>query len=338
MKGKLLVVLITVLLLSIAFSGCFEDASKKETGTGEVIYNNLTIEELDFTVESYPKVDGSTSAHPLAVLIACKILNVNYSWSDVNWFFPGGIVKRRLSPDWMVGKQYIASYIDEYVVHHGTHDAYVNLINKTADVILVARSPSPDEISLAKNQSVELVVKPVALDAFVFLLHENNSINSLSIKQIQDIYTGIIVNWSDVGGNTSDIHAYQRERNSGSQELMDSLVIGDLEMIDAPEMILYGMMGPINRLDSDVNGIGYSVYFFKEFMTYGANIKTCAINGIIPNYENISTKTYPLTAEVYVVIRTDLETTGNAYKLRDWLLGENGQSIVQESGYVPMTE
>lgn len=32
------------------------------------------------TMDNYPKVDGSTSAEPLQVLIACRLLEVDYSW------------------------------------------------------------------------------------------------------------------------------------------------------------------------------------------------------------------------------------------------------------------
>ena len=122
-----------------------------------------------------------------------------------------------------------------------------------------------------------------------------------------------------------------------SQELIKALVMKDLAMIDAPDLILRGMMGPINRLSWDVNGIGFSVYFFEEFMAPNEKIKLCGIDDVVPNYENIRTRKYPFTTEVYVVIRSDLDKDGNAYKLRDWLLSNEGQEVVKESGYVPIS-
>jgi phosphate transport system substrate-binding protein len=289
------------------------------------------------TVDTYPRVDGSTSAHPLAVLVACKLLNISYVWVDYYWVAGEAkdLVPNATTPE----KEYIEENITAKVVHHGTHDAYVNLINGTTDLILVARSPSADELSLAQTKAVTLDVQAVALDAFIFLLNTNNTINSLTIEQIQQIYTGTITNWSTVGDMNGTINPYQREDNSGSQELMKSLVMKDLEMIDAPWMVLFGMMGPFNRLSTDRYGIGYSVYYFEEMMApdeLKENMKVCAINGTMPTYETIRTKTYLLTADVYVVIRTDLEQTSNAYKLRDWLLSAEGQAVVQESGYVPL--
>jgi phosphate transport system substrate-binding protein len=295
-------------------------------------------EELNFNLEDYPKIDGSTSTHPLSILIACKLLNVSYSWTPT-WDGSKRLIPNATEP----GKKYIATNITQEIIHRGTHESYVNLIEKKADLILVARLPSDDELELAKNKSLELETQAVALDAFVFILNKNNSVTSLTTKQIQDIYTGKITNWREVNprprsqdGRDAKINAYQREDNSGSQELMKSLMMKDLKMIDAPTMILLGMMGPINRLSTDIDGIGYSVYYFEEFMAPNEKIKLCEIDGVIPNYETIQTRTYPYVAEVYVVIRKDLDKQSNAYKLRDWLLSDDGQEVVKESGYVPI--
>ena len=58
--------------------------------------------------------------------------------------------------------------------HHGTHSAYLNLINGEADLILVARSPSMEELELAQLSGVEFDIRPVALDAFVFIVNEKS--------------------------------------------------------------------------------------------------------------------------------------------------------------------
>lgn len=335
MKGKLLSVLIVVLLLAIVFSGCFEDTSKKETGTGEVIYKNLKIEDLDFTIDNYPKTDSSTSAYPLNYIIACNILNSSYMWMKNFYSYLNYLKVYNLDDE------NISDFIESNLSISGTHDSYVNLIDGTADIILVARLPSEDELNYAKNNSVTLITKPIALDAFVFITNVVNPVESLSIEEIQNIYTGNITNWSQVGGIPINITAYQREKNSGSQELMETLVMKDLKMADTPELIEYGMGGPFDQLvyDSEGSGIAYTVYYYKEFLTNtSASIKMIGVNGVIPNYENISNMAYKYIAEVYAVIRSNLNPESNAYKLRDWLLGIEGQEVVKESGYVPILE
>jgi phosphate transport system substrate-binding protein len=261
------------------------------------------------------------------------LLDVPYRW-EVNPF--EGV--RRLVPDISeTGKEHIAEHIMRAVVHQGTHGAYVNLIENRADLILVARLPSADELELAEDLGVELDIDAVALDAFVFLFNRHNPVSGLTVEEIQDIYTGKITQWDQVGGGDAEIHAYQRDDNSGSQELMETLVMKDLEMMAPGEpMVLMGMMGPINRLSEDRDGIGYSVYFFEEFMAPNEEIKLVKVDGILPSYDSIAARKYPFTTEVYAVVRKDLADSSGAFQLRDWLLSPEGQKVVVKSGYVPI--
>ncbi len=287
---------------------------------------------LNISHENYPRVDGSTSAHPLQILIACEMLGLSCYWSETGW----DERKYLVADSEESGNLLAENFINNEINHHGTHGSYVNLIENRCDLILVARRPSQDEIDLATENGVGLVIEPVALDAFVFVVNSENLIDNLGLREIQEIYSGNITNWREVGGNDAEINPYQRNDNSGSQELMEELVMKGLNMINAPEMILYGMMGPINRLSEDVDGLGYSVYFFEEFMAPNERIKLIGIDGVYPDYGNISTGDYALTTEVYAVIRDDLDPSNNSYKLRDWLLTEEGQRAVRKSGYVPL--
>jgi ABC-type phosphate transport system substrate-binding protein len=58
------------------------------------------------------------------------------------------------------------------------------------------------------------------------------------------------------------------------------------------------------------------------------------INGIAPNRTTIGNRTYPFTAEVYLMIRSDLDKKSMAYKVYEAMLSPGGGRIVAESGYV----
>jgi phosphate transport system substrate-binding protein len=243
--------------------------------------------------------------------------------------------------EWIDGSKHLApllgadTELPEYI-HNGTHGAYVNLIEGRADLILVARSPSSDEVELTQRERVQLDVRPVALDAFVFILNEDNPVENLTIDHLRAIYTGELVNWRDVGGEEAEIHPYQRNENSGSQELMKSLVMKDLLILDVPPMVLPKMIAPFYAVSDDPLGIGYSVYYYEQNMAPNERVKLCAVEGIDPHPQSISSKAYPFTTEVYVVIREDLSPESSAYRMRDWLLSSEGQVVVEESGYVPL--
>ena len=293
--------------------------------------NEIPGVEISTTLHTgnYPKVDGSTSTHPLQVLIACKILDVEYYWME-GWFDE----TYRIAPSYDK-KPDTAQFISESIQHNGTHSAYVNLIRGDADLILVARTASEDELVLADSMDIELITIPVALDAFVFIANSNNPVNYLTEKQVQDIYTGKITHWNEVGGRDTGIHPYQRNPNSGSQELMESLVMKDLEMMNWPDMILFGMMGPINQISMDWDGLGYTVYFFEKFMAPNDGLKLLGIDGILPAYNSLRNRDYKYTTEVYAAIRENLEQNSTAYQLYRWLQTDDGQDVVAESGYIP---
>jgi phosphate transport system substrate-binding protein len=303
-----------------------------------------SIAELELSAETYPRVDGSTSTEPLQRVIACRVFDAPQEWihsesDDSKHVIATDMYEAMSREDYHGEKKEICDFINYRTKHNGTDKAYVNLIERRTDLILVAREPSPDEQELARRQTVELDVQPIALDAFVFLLNRKNPVGDLTLAQIRDIYSGRIKNWHDVDGNNAEIHPYQRTRNSGSQELMQSLVMKERKMIKAPDMLTGTLMAsPFLAIDDDVQGIGYSVYFYQEFMSPPAAVKGCAVEGVLPSSENIRNRRYPLVTEVYVVVRRDLPPDHSALKLRDWLLTPAGQSVVEESGYVPITE
>jgi phosphate transport system substrate-binding protein len=218
--------------------------------------------ELGLTIQNYPKVDGSTSAEPLVILIASKILGANYEW-----VYDESDDSRRLYASWVMAmmeggspNKELCEQINRVVKCHGTREAYVNLINKRADLIIAARLPSDDEVKLARSLGVQFDTRPVALDAFIFLLNAQNPVTGLSIAQIRDIYSGRTVNWREVGGPDAAIQPYQRTRNSGSQELMQTLVMKERAMVRAPDLLTGAIMSfPFLAVGKDVHGIGYSV-------------------------------------------------------------------------------
>lgn len=292
---------------------------------------SVTVKDLAITPETYPCVDGSTSAHPLSVIIACTVFDVPYKWEE--FIFDDGTI--RPIPREKKGNAEALKRISR-IWHEGTHSSYMNLIAKKADLILVARKPSADENAFAEERGVSLLITPIALDAFVFIVNTNNGVNALTTDEIVAIYTGGISNWSEVGGAEREIHPYQRNRNSGSQELMETLVMKENKMMNVPTMTLYGMMGPINMLAEDEKGLGYSVYYFEKHMAPNAPLRVLAIDGVAPNAETIADGTYPYTTKVYAVLRDDLAETHKARSLLAWLTSDEGQTIVKEAGYVPI--
>jgi phosphate transport system substrate-binding protein len=285
-------------------------------------------------------------------------LGLDYEWVGSQQRFPGWdpraaraeaefrLLEYTLQPKWSTAvEDRLARIITGLLAANAsTHEAYMSLITATADIGLLARPPSPSESEAAKTQGVILEVAPCALDAFVFLINSQNSTNNLTTDQIRAVYSQRISDWSQVGGKAGGITAYQREDNSGSQELMRTLVMKEVPLYKptepysrAPQLIGSLMSSVYLELSSDPSGIGYSVYYYEHYMTGGSRTKMIAVDGVEPTFETIRDRKYPYTCEVFVVTRKGLEPEAPARKLRDWLRSAEGQAVVRESGYVPST-
>ena len=314
---------ISVFVLSaiVMCTSCKKGGEEEEEEVESKIIEGLTL-------GNYPKVDGSTSTEPLNKVIACELLGIKYEWvfsETRSWGIEPVFQKNN------------SSKFNAQIKSSQTHESFINLIDKKAALTLSARKMSPDEKKYADAAGVTLIETPIAMDAFVFIVNSDNSIKSLTIKQIQDIYTGKTTNWEEVAGGDAEINPYVRNSNSGSQELMELLVMKDLKIMEFPESrdhVIFNMQGAVDKVIKDVNSICYTVYYYKEHIVRDEFTKYIAIEGIFPDKKNIGDNSYPLVAEVYAVIRADLSESTMAYKIYEWLQTEAGKQVIRKSGYL----
>ena len=64
----------------------------------------------------------------------------------------------------------------------------------------------------------------LAYDGIAMIVNPANPVEDLSLEQIADIYTGKITNWSEVGGNDSQIVLIGREAGSGTRGGFEEIV------------------------------------------------------------------------------------------------------------------
>ncbi len=225
---------------------------------------------------------------------------------------------------------------ERLVKHNTTHDAYVNLINGNKKNIIFVTPPSDEEEQLAKDNNVKLKMTPVALDGFVFITHKDNPVDSLTVEQIQDIYSGKIKNWKEVGGKDEKIEAYQREKNSGSQTAMEKMVMKGKKLDDSPKTIYIEGMGNliecVAEYENNVCSIGYTYYYYMNNLYKNPDIKMIRVNDISPENENLKNGSYPFTVPYYEVMR-DGDNNSKASEIYDYMISDEGQDIVELAGY-----
>jgi phosphate transport system substrate-binding protein len=219
-----------------------------------------------------------------------------------------------------------------------THDAYVNLVEGRSDLNLAARPPSESELKLAKEKGVTIKLEPVARDAFVIIVNRKNPVQGLTRQQVREMYEEKITNWKAVGGDDGKIRPFRRERDSGSRELFDALVMqGQTLSEDKRFRDLYAnsMGGPFSQVTQQHEGVGYSIYYYEHFMAASPFTRTLAIDGVEPTAESIASGKYPWVTRIYVAYRDGEDKNSPGMKLLRWLSSPEGQAVVRESGYVP---
>ena len=180
--------------------------------------------------------------------------------------------------------------------------------------------------------------KAIGRDALVFIVNEDNPMQSLSQQQIKDIYAGKITNWKDVGGADSPIVAFQRGENSGSQTLFQKLLIQGGELMEAPTELapteMGGLVDSIAEFNNSANAIGFSVYYYIDQMYSKPGLRLLAVDGVLPSNESIADQRYPLCNEFYAAVRQDSAEGTPERKVYDWLSTDAGRACIEKSGYV----
>lgn len=275
-----------------------------------------------------PRLDGATALYPVYAAFAETVYEGLGQWNKEN-----AATESR-------SNVYVS--LDEFpysiVMCTTTPNAYENLINKKADIIIVAE-PSQAQLEAVRARQDEFVMTALGSDAFVFFANGNNPVEKLSIQQIRDIYTGKITSWKEVGGKNLDILAYQRPEDSGSQTTMQKKVMKGLEMMEPDTVSRAGGMGEvISKVASyrnSKNALGYTFMYYASSMVKDKRIKYLAVDGIKPSPDTIRDGSYPFAGHFYAVTLKS-NTKPQVQKLLDWMASPEGQELVEKTGYVPV--
>ena len=180
--------------------------------------------------------------------------------------------------------------------------------------------------------------KAIGRDALVFIVNEDNPVQSLTRQQLKDIYAGTITNWKDMGGKDQEIIAFQRRADSGSQTLFQKLLIQGGPLMEAPTELAPTAMGElvdsIAEYNNSANAIGFSVYYYIDQMYSKPGLRLLAVDGVTPSNETIADQSYPLCNEFYAAILQDSAADSPERRIYEWLSTDAGRSCIERSGYV----
>lgn len=343
---------LTVILLSSGYLGprgkkaltysfwCVCLASALFTGYGSYQESLPTLDDRDLLLWQYQPLEEGSKTVTLSEkstfqLDQASALNLRLDGATALYPVYAGFVQAA----WPEGEYH---YYDSTVSCYGTVAAYERLIGREADIIFAA-APSEAQLAAAKAAGMELHLTPIGREAFVFFVNSKNPVTNLTVEQIQGIYSGQITNWKAVGGRSQRIRPFQRAENSGSQTALQRLMAGHDLMEPETEDRIAGMGGIIEEVASYrnyKNAIGFSFRYYSTEMVQNGDIRLLALNGVDPTRETILDGSYPISSEFYAITAAPIgepapqERNQDMAAFLDWIVSEQGQEIVEKTGYV----
>lgn len=207
------------------------------------------------------------------------------------------------------------------------------LMEGTADIAMSSRKIKFDErmkLQKAGKQPVEVIV---AYDALAVVVNPGNKVTNLTRQQLEDIFTGKIRNWKDVGGDNMSIVGYSRETSSGTYEFFKEHVLNNKNYM--PSILSMPATGAIIQSVGQTKGaIGYVGLAYLNKNVKAIHVSSDGKNYVAPSFENARNKTYPIVRPLYFYYLKGTEKT--AMPFINYLLSSEGQASVRSVGYIPV--
>jgi phosphate transport system substrate-binding protein len=215
------------------------------------------------------------------------------------------------------------------IAAEGSATGFAALIDKTAAIGMASRPAKPEEIANGKAKGVDLKETIVAYDGIAVIVNTANSIKGLTKKQVEQIFTGEITDWSAVGGSGGKISVYTRNTSSGTYAEFKELAMKKRDYAQDSQK-LAGNEQIAQEVGKNPNGVGYIGLAY----TKASGIKVVPIDGASPSKEGVLAKSYPYARPTFFY--TNGEPTGVAKEFIDFTVGPDGQKIVEQVGFVPI--
>ena len=168
----------------------------------------------------------------------------------------------------------------------------------------------------------------LAYDGIAMIVNPANPVEDLSLEQIADIYTGKITNWSEVGGNDSQIVLIGREAGSGTRGGFEEIV----GVVDACQyrQELSSTGDVITTVAQNPDAIGYaSLAAVKD------TVKALKVAGVTPTEATVKDGTYTIQRPFVLATKTGEKLNDVAQAFFDYATSADAGEIIAAAGAVP---
>ena len=187
------------------------------------------------------------------------------------------------------------------------------------------RKPTDEEIA-----KYHLKMFKWAIDGVGVVVNPSNPVKNITKQQLKDIFSGKTTNWKDVRGEDRQIVVYTRDNSSGTREVFFEKGLDKGEIL--PQANVVASNGAMKTaVAADPNGIGYvSVGHIDQ------SVAPVALDGIRPTIETVKSGQYIISRGLYSNTKGDPDPLTQCFL--DYLTSKEGQKLIAEKGFIPVTE
>ena len=215
------------------------------------------------------------------------------------------------------------------IAAEGSTTGIAAITDGTAAIGMSSRRAKATEVSGAAAKGVSLKPIIVCYDGMAVVVNEKNPITALTKRQVEQIFTGDVSDWSAVGGTAGAFSIYTRNTSSGTYSDWKDLAMKKRDYAPSSQKMA-GNEQIAAEVGKNVNGIGYVGVAY----IHAPGLKVIPIDGATPTKEAVLSKKYPYARPNFYY--TNGEPSGEAAKFIAFTLGESGQKIVEKVGFIPV--
>jgi phosphate transport system substrate-binding protein len=215
------------------------------------------------------------------------------------------------------------------IAAEGSTTGIAAIIDGTADIGMASRRAFDTEVSSAGANGRTLKPTIVAYDGIAVIVNSANSVSALTKKQIEQIFTGEVTDWSAVGGKPGPISIYTRNTSSGTYSDFKGMAMSKKDYAETAQKMA-GNEQIAAEVGKNANGVGY---VGMAYLT-APGVKAVAVNGIKPSISTVQNHSYSLSRSTFYYTNGPAE--GEAKSFLDFTISPAGQKIVQAVGFAPL--
>lgn len=181
--------------------------------------------------------------------------------------------------------------------------------------------------ALTPAESRRLREVAVARDGIALVVHPQNPVRDLTLRQLRALYAGEVRDWSSLGGRKASITAITREEGSGTRAAFGALVMASQPISSAA--LVQDSAGAVRQMVAgDPAGIGYISIGLVD-----STVRAVRLDGVAASEASIDAGTYPLVRPFLFVLPLSRDANADAFVA--WVSGPEAQALLRLEGLLP---